>query len=229
MTQNAASPGAFRFVINGQTYDPSLVAFEGVLGNVDQWTINATAAGGHVFHIHVNPFRVVGIRNPAGNSIFDPSGGCTAAERATGDTEYCGMKDVIRDTFFVKPGYKRVMRTPCQHFTGEFVMHCHILDHEDQRMMANVAVVSPATALLQRMTDPMHRHRDRLCDGSRRAMAKSIQSSMLRYRRFARRTRRAAESQDTTNAPLLIAFALAVLAGGNAFPIRRASASPPSG
>jgi L-ascorbate oxidase len=47
------------------------------------------------------------------------------------------------------------MRTAYQDFTGEFVMHCHILDHEDQGMMANVAVVSPATALLQRMTDPI--------------------------------------------------------------------------
>ncbi len=155
VTPNAANPGAFRFVINGETYDPSLIPFKGVLGNVDQWIINATAAGGHVFHIHVNPFRVMDIRNPAGNSIFDPSGGCTAAELATGDTEYCGMKDVIRDTFFVKPGYKLVMRTAYQDFTGEFVMHCHILDHEDQGMMANVAVVSPATALLQRMTDPI--------------------------------------------------------------------------
>jgi hypothetical protein len=28
-------------------------------------------------------------------------------------------------------------------YVGEFVLHCHILDHEDQGMMQNVAVVLP--------------------------------------------------------------------------------------
>jgi L-ascorbate oxidase len=152
VTSNPANPAVPRFVINGETYDPSTVPFMGVLGTVDQWTIKATAAGGHVFHIHVNPFRIMDIRNAAGDSIFDASGNCTQAEIATGDSQYCGMKGVIRDTVFVKPNYKIVMRTAYQDYTGKFVMHCHILDHEDQGMMANVAVVSPTTALLQRVS-----------------------------------------------------------------------------
>lgn len=30
------------------------------------------------------------------------------------------------------------MRTPYQRSTGDFVLHCHILDHEDQGMMQNI-------------------------------------------------------------------------------------------
>ncbi|WP_409014740.1 multicopper oxidase domain-containing protein [Caballeronia sp. LZ024] len=39
-----------------------------------------------------------------------------------------------------------------RNFTGEFAMHCHILDHEDRNMMENVAVVSPTIAWLQRLS-----------------------------------------------------------------------------
>jgi FtsP/CotA-like multicopper oxidase with cupredoxin domain len=35
------------------------------------------------------------------------------------------------------------VRTRYQRYIGEFVLHCHILDHEDQGMMQNVAVVLP--------------------------------------------------------------------------------------
>jgi L-ascorbate oxidase len=64
---------------------------------------------------------------------------------------------VFIDTVFVKPGYTVVMRTQYRDFTGEFVTHCHVLDHEDSGMMANVAVVSPTTALISRITRPLVR------------------------------------------------------------------------
>jgi len=41
------------------------------------------------------------------------------------------------------PGYTRIRQQPID-FTGEFVLHCHILGHEDRGMMQNVQVVCPA-------------------------------------------------------------------------------------
>jgi len=35
------------------------------------------------------------------------------------------------------------VRTHYTRYLGEFVLHCHILDHEDQGMMQNVAIVLP--------------------------------------------------------------------------------------
>ncbi|WP_244817736.1 multicopper oxidase family protein [Caballeronia sp. Lep1P3] len=146
--------GPPRFVINGNTYDPSVISYTGVLGNIDQWDVSASPLATHVFHIHTNPFKIMDITNGAGNSIFSSNGGCTADEIATGDTEYCNLQGVIRDTLFLKAGYTLHMRTIYEDFTGEFVMHCHILDHEDRGMMMNVSVVSPTTAYLQRVTAP---------------------------------------------------------------------------
>jgi len=35
------------------------------------------------------------------------------------------------------------VRTRYQRYIGEFVLHCHILDHEDQGMMQNVSIELP--------------------------------------------------------------------------------------
>ncbi|RDU95947.1 multicopper oxidase family protein [Trinickia dinghuensis] len=149
--------GAAQFTMNGQSYDPSRIDYTGVLGTTDEWHITAGATGGHVFHIHVNPFEIVDILDPHGVSIYDSSGHCTAAEIATGDQEYCALHDAFVDTIFVKPGYTVVMRTQYKDFTGEFVMHCHILDHEDAGMMGNVQIVTPTTALISRIATPLAR------------------------------------------------------------------------
>jgi hypothetical protein len=47
-----------------------------------------------------------------------------------------------RDTVAVKAGYHIVMLTKLERYIGEYVIHCHILDHGDRGMMMNVNVVS---------------------------------------------------------------------------------------
>jgi L-ascorbate oxidase len=143
-----------QFVINGKPYDPSVIAYTGTLGHIDEWNVSATPIATHVFHIHTNSFKIMDIKNGS-KSIYDSAGNCTADEIATGDQEYCNLRGVVRDTLFIKAGYTLVMRTKYEDFTGEFVMHCHILDHEDRGMMENVSIVSPTTALLQRMSTPV--------------------------------------------------------------------------
>ena len=56
-------------------------------------------------------------------------------------SQYKDMKGLWRDTVFVGPQYRVVMRTRYEKYIGEFVLHCHILDHEDQGMMQNVKIV----------------------------------------------------------------------------------------
>jgi FtsP/CotA-like multicopper oxidase with cupredoxin domain len=147
--------GVAQFLVDGKQYDPDRIDYTATLGTLDEWHVTAAPVFGHIFHIHTNPFQVTDIRNDQGQSIFDASGNCTAAEVSTGDRQYCGMLGVVRDTLFIKPGYTMVMRTRYVDYTGEYVMHCHILDHEDQGMMQNVSIVSPSTALLRRLTTPL--------------------------------------------------------------------------
>ena len=42
------------------------------------------------------------------------------------------------------PGmYSVVVRTRYQRYIGDFVLHCHIPDHEDQGMMQNIRIALP--------------------------------------------------------------------------------------
>ncbi len=50
------------------------------------------------------------------------------------------MFGLWKDTIFVKQGYEVVTRTEYRRYIGDFVLHCHILDHEDQGMMQNVRI-----------------------------------------------------------------------------------------
>lgn len=56
-----------------------------------------------------------------------------------------GFKDVLGNTVIVAGHFK--MRTRFVDFPGVFVMHCHILAHEDRGMMTVVAVAVPPAAL----------------------------------------------------------------------------------
>ena len=39
--------------------------------------------------------------------------------------------------------YTAIVRTRYRRYIGDFVLHCHILDHEDQGMMQNIRVALP--------------------------------------------------------------------------------------
>ncbi|AWN45222.1 L-ascorbate oxidase [Methylobacterium terrae] len=135
-------------------YDPAVVDRLLPLGGVEEWTLQSAFVS-HPFHIHVNPFQIVEIRDPNGVDVSAPG----AVDDAGGpDSQYPGLKGVWKDTLWVKnlinnpadfPGklgsstYTIKVRTRYQRYIGEYVLHCHILDHEDQGMMQNVCVDLP--------------------------------------------------------------------------------------
>ena len=153
ITGSAITPPYFQ--INGQSYDPDVVNITRQVNTTDEWQLTANGEP-HIFHIHVNPFQVVDVTTPDANgnqvSIFDANGKCKPS--AFTDTQqlanqYCGMKGVFRDTVFVENNYVVHMRTTYDRYIGEFVIHCHILDHEDGGMMLNIAIVPDLTAALR--------------------------------------------------------------------------------
>jgi L-ascorbate oxidase len=147
-------PSELRFGVNHQPYKPDRIDRQMQVGDVDDWTLQSISIAGHPFHIHVNPFQVVDVLklNPATkkwSSLYDLSyEGCLKEEK--GDPQYCDQKNVFRDTLFVKPGdstgtdYRVVVRSRYERYIGDFVLHCHILDHEDFGMMQNVRIVPRA-------------------------------------------------------------------------------------
>lgn len=138
-----------QFQVNGKPFDPNRVDRVLTLGGVDEWTLKSDFVS-HPFHIHVNPFQVVRILDPNGKDVS----GSDAIDNAGGtvDPQYRALKGVWKDTLWVKnlvppgqpPGqYTIVMRTRYQRYIGDYVLHCHILDHEDQGMMQIVRVALP--------------------------------------------------------------------------------------
>jgi FtsP/CotA-like multicopper oxidase with cupredoxin domain/peroxiredoxin len=90
------------------------------LDTAEEWTISADRSD-HPFHIHVNPFQVV---------------------KHNGQALEEGKK-VWRDTLFVRQGEAYTIRSRFRDFLGLTVLHCHILDHEDQGMMVPIEFIRP--------------------------------------------------------------------------------------
>ena len=107
--------------VNGKRFDGS-VDRTLKLGRVDKWILNAGFSK-HPFHIHVNPFQVVDIKN-----------------KETGRTKP-GFKPYWCDTVVVRSDEEVTLLMHYEDFTGTFVQHCHILPHEDMGMMELVQIV----------------------------------------------------------------------------------------
>lgn len=106
------------FLINGKSYENQRIDTQVKLNTVEDWEIVNTGTMDHPFHLHVNHFQVIS-RN-----------GKPEPYRAW------------RDTVLVRKGETVRIRIPFRDYAGKTVYHCHILDHEDLGMMANLEIVS---------------------------------------------------------------------------------------
>ncbi len=134
-------------------YDPTRIDRQLPLGKAQEWVLQSHFVS-HPFHIHVNPFQIASIIDPNGKDV-SAAGAIDDAGGEPYDPQYPGLKGVWKDTLWIKslipqslPAgfsgiYTITLRTRYERYIGEYVLHCHILDHEDQGMMQNVAVVLP--------------------------------------------------------------------------------------
>lgn len=136
----AQDPSKTLFKVNGEPFGPQQAKRILELGAADQWRLTSTVAS-HPFHIHVNPFQIVEIRDSKGVDVSSPDAVDGSGQAI--DPQYRGLKGVWKDTLMVKQGYEVVVRSRYRRYIGDFVLHCHILDHEDQGMMQNVSITLP--------------------------------------------------------------------------------------
>lgn len=115
------------FTIDNKPYDHNCVDTIVPLGAVEEWTILNTSEERHVFHIHQLDFQVTEVNGE--QQAF---------------TGYQDTVDLPPTTKQSGPGFVKVVipfTNPI--IVGEFVYHCHIVQHADQGMMANILVVDP--------------------------------------------------------------------------------------
>jgi len=131
-------PSRPRFIVNGRDFDPMRVDQTLKLGDTEEWTVFNCTDQDHPFHIHVNPFQVSEYTTPDGQTvrISDPK------QRPWHDTFLIpkGVKVVKDGKEVILPGHFKLL-THYEDFTGRFVLHCHILTHEDQGMMQLIDIV----------------------------------------------------------------------------------------
>jgi len=137
--------------INGQQF-PDPPVFQARLNTVEEWELVNVTPFIHVFHIHQNNFQVMsvnGIAVPAdGTPVFIPDFSFPNApsdQNPQGETIIGGgLTDIIdipaADPVTGAPGTV-VIRMEFKDFTGKYVYHCHIVDHEDMGMMGIINVV----------------------------------------------------------------------------------------
>ncbi|HLA29733.1 MAG TPA: multicopper oxidase family protein [Pseudomonas sp.] len=108
------------FLVNGKAFDMQRVDLTSKLGEVELWEISNDSHMDHPFHIHGCQFQLIehelnGVKTPA-------------PYRAWKDTVNLRPKETVR----VKMA---------QPFKGLRMLHCHILEHENQGMMATLEVI----------------------------------------------------------------------------------------
>jgi FtsP/CotA-like multicopper oxidase with cupredoxin domain len=102
-----------------------------VVGSTEIWEIYNTTADAHPMHIHEIAFEVV---NRQG-LVLDAEGEVVQPIQLDGDsTPPESWESGFKDTVIAYPG--QVTRVRARFTTpGQFVWHCHIVEHEDNEMM----------------------------------------------------------------------------------------------
>ncbi len=125
------------------------VTFFPMLDRYEIWQFINLTGDTHPMHIHLNPFQVLG-RHPITFAV--PDGGIT--DRATAatvrhgrgsddelghvlDANELGLKDTVR----VNPNEIVVIAVRFATYSGRYMYHCHILEHEDRDMMRPIVVM----------------------------------------------------------------------------------------
>ena len=126
-------PGEEVYTINGLVFDHMRTDLRIPLGSTEEWTIRNDTDDMHSFHIHQVHFQVVSINGEP--QPFDR------------------MLDTVR---LPERGYVvvRIAFTDPL-IVGRFMLHCHVLKHEDRGMMQMVEVYDPKTPA---MPHPMAPH-----------------------------------------------------------------------
>jgi FtsP/CotA-like multicopper oxidase with cupredoxin domain/peroxiredoxin len=121
---------------NAKAYDPTDPRLL-TLGKTERWLVGSRNDGAnvtHPFHIHTNPFLITRV-----TSLVEPGSVGTPVDVTAREI----TAPTWRDTLAMKQGYTYELLTRYDDYTGDFVDHCHILDHEDNGMMELVRLADP--------------------------------------------------------------------------------------
>jgi FtsP/CotA-like multicopper oxidase with cupredoxin domain len=106
------------WTINGQGFDPDRVDADPVLGTTERWIFVNSSFATHAIHIHDVDWRL---------------------ESRDGQPPQ-PWEDGLKEVWHIKPGERISLITTFTDNVGRYLLHCHILEHEDRAMMAQFEV-----------------------------------------------------------------------------------------
>jgi FtsP/CotA-like multicopper oxidase with cupredoxin domain len=118
--------GAFatRWLVNGRTFNPAYADAHPVLGSTQTWEVVNDTGVAHMIHLHMTDWYLL-----SRNGKPPPP-----------------WEDCLKETFFIYPRERLLLAGHLADYTGRFVIHCHMLDHEDHGLMSQFEVVKPKPA-----------------------------------------------------------------------------------
>jgi spore coat protein A, manganese oxidase len=105
--------------INGRTFNPAHVEAFPRLNTIETWEFVNKTNVAHVMHLHHTDWY-----------LLERDGKAPPP-----------WEDCLKETFFLFPNEKILLAGRFSDYTGKFVVHCHMLDHEDHGLMSQFQVV----------------------------------------------------------------------------------------
>lgn len=110
-----------------------------VIDTTEIWELINLTEDTHPIHLHLVRFQILDRRQIDTNAFFDNRSVVFIGDAAPPEPSEAGWKDTVR----VPPGTMTRIIIPFHGYTGRYVWHCHILEHEDNEMMRPYEVVAP--------------------------------------------------------------------------------------
>ena len=109
------------YFVNGRRFNAKRIDMRIPLGNTEEWTIKNDSDDMHIFHIHQVSFQVT--------------------EMDGKPVDFNGYVDNVRVP--ERSSVKIIIPFTNPLIVGQFVVHCHVLKHEDNGMMSHIEVYDP--------------------------------------------------------------------------------------
>jgi spore coat protein A len=125
------------------------VTFFPMLGRYEVWQFINLTGDTHPMHIHLNPFQVLA-RHPITvavpeDGITDTGTAATVRHGRSPDDELEHALDAnelgLKDTVRVNPNEIVELAIRFETYSGRYMYHCHILEHEDRDMMRPIVIM----------------------------------------------------------------------------------------
>ncbi|HWC35457.1 MAG TPA: multicopper oxidase domain-containing protein [Mycobacteriales bacterium] len=114
------------WTVNGEAYDPKRIDMTVRLGSTQTWLLVNLSTITHYIHIHEEQWHTIQV-----NGSRPPP-----------------WEQGLVDTWEIDPGQSVEVAAKVTDYTGVFMLHCHMLDHEDHGMMAQFAVTKTGSSSL---------------------------------------------------------------------------------